>query len=162
MVGMVSKSKSRRKSKPSTQGRGGESELGDSRGRDFEEDYGYYGSFSYPDFREYELEDARRNSFAQRQSLSVSSLDGVLEEIESQLADIEAEKRRAGGVEDAVVECVALEDLPAVIQTIAIAREDARLGFEDEMGYGTQEIKDVAPMLVDLFHLAQVLAQEAL
>jgi len=43
---------------------------------------------------------------------------------------MKVEKGRAGGVGDAVVECVALEDLPAVIQTIAIAREDARSGLK--------------------------------
>jgi hypothetical protein len=54
-----------------------------------------------------------------------------------------------------------LEDLPPVVQTIATAREDARLEFEDEMGYGSQETDNVAPMLVDLFALAQLLAQES-
>jgi len=90
------------------------------------------------------------------------SLDGVSEEVERQLADMKAKKRRAGGVGDTVIECVALEDLPPVIQTIAIAREEARLELEDEMGYGTSEIEEVAPMLVDLFDLAQLLAREAL
>lgn len=103
----------------------------------------------------------------ERSSLADSDLSGSLwygvsEEVEGQLGDMKAERRRAGGVGDAVVECVALEDLPAVIQTIAIAREDARLGFEDEVGYGTEEIEDAAPMLVDLFQLAQVLAREGL
>lgn len=107
------------------------------------------------------LEAVERSSLADS-NLSGSLLDGVSEEVERQLADVRTEKGRAGGVGDAVVECVALEDLPAVIQTIAIAREDARLGFEDEMGHGTEEIEDVTPMLVDLFQLAQVLAQGAL
>jgi len=87
-------------------------------------------------------------------------LDGVSEEVGRQLVDIKAEKRRAGGAGGAVVECVALEDLPAVIQTIAISREDARLECEDEVGYETPEIEDMVPMLVDLFDLAQLLAQE--
>ena len=89
-------------------------------------------------------------------------LDGVSEEVNHQLVDIKAEKRRAGGMGGAVVECVALEDLPAVIQTIAaIAREDAWFECEDEMGYETPpEIEDMVPMLVDLFDLAQLLAQE--
>lgn len=87
-------------------------------------------------------------------------LDGVSEEVDRQLVDIKAEKRRAGGIGGVVVECVALEDLPPVIQTIAISREDARLECEDEAGYETPEIEDVVPMLVDLFDLAQLLAQE--
>jgi hypothetical protein len=107
------------------------------------------------------LEAVERTSLADSVH-SGSLLDGVSVEVERQLVDMKAEKERAGGVADAVVECVALEDLPAVIQTIAIAREDARLGFEDEVGYGTEEIEDMAPMLVDLFQLAQVLAQEVL
>ena len=89
-------------------------------------------------------------------------LNGASEELEGQLADMKAERRRVGEVGDVVVECVALEDLPAVIQTIAIAREDARLRFEEEVGYGTEQIEEVAPMLVDLFQLAQLLAQEVL
>lgn len=107
------------------------------------------------------LEAVERSSLVDS-DLSGSLLDGVSEEVERQLADVKTEKRRAGGVGDVVVECVGLEDLPAVIQTIAIAREDARLGFEDGMDYRTEEIEDVAPMLVDLFQLAQVLAQETL
>ena len=85
-------------------------------------------------------------------------LDGVSEEVGRQLVDIKVEEKRAGG---AVVECVALEGLPAVIQTIAaIAREDARLECEDEVGYETPEIEDMVPMLVDLFDLAQLPARE--
>jgi len=88
-------------------------------------------------------------------------LDGDYEEVDRQLVDIKVGKRRAGGMGGAVVECVALEDLPAVIQTIAaIAREDAWFECEDEMGYETPEIEDVVPMLADLFDLAQPLAQE--
>ena len=91
------------------------------------------------------------------------ALDGISEELERQLAGIKGEKeRREGGVGDTVVGCVALEDLPPVIQAIAVAREDARLEFEEEMGYGSPEDEDVAPMLVDLFGLAQLLAQETL
>lgn len=103
----------------------------------------------------------------ERTSLTDSSasgwLDDVSEEVEHQLAERKAEKRRASGMEAtaAVVECVALEDLPAVIQTIAIGREDARVEFEEEMGYETPEIEDIAPMLVDLFDLARLLAQES-
>ena len=71
-------------------------------------------------------------------------------------------KRREGGVGDVVVECVALEDLPPVIQAIVVAREDARLELEEEMGYGSPESEDVTPVLVDLFDLAGLLAQETL
>lgn len=90
------------------------------------------------------------------------ALDGISEEVERQRVDVKAGKRREGGAGDAVVECVAVEDLPPVVQTIAIAREDARLEFEEEMGCGSPENEDVAPMLVDLFSLAQLLAQEVL
>jgi len=93
-----------------------------------------------------ELLEAVERSSLTDSVVSGSVLDGASEEVERQLADMKVEKGRAGGVGDAVVECVALEDLPAVIQTIAIAREDARLGFEDEVGCGTEEIEDVAPM----------------
>lgn len=89
------------------------------------------------------------------------ALDGISEEDERRLSDIKAGKRREGGSGDAVVECVALEDLPPVIQTIAIAREDARLEFEEEAGYGSLKNENVAPMLVDLFDLAEMLAHEA-
>ncbi|KAF9643845.1 hypothetical protein BDM02DRAFT_3122854 [Thelephora ganbajun] len=106
------------------------------------------------------LEAVERSSLADS-DVSLS-LDGISKEVDHQLLDVRAGKRREGGVGDPVVECVALEDLPPVIQTIAIAREDARLGLEDETGHGTPEIEDVAPMLVDLFDLAQLLAQEAL
>lgn len=109
-----------------------------------------------------ELLDAMERSSLADSDVSRSLFDGVSEEIGHRLADVRAEKRRAGVVGDAVVESVALEDLPAVIQTIAIAREDARLGFEDEVGYRTEEIEDAAPILVDLFQLAQVLVQENL
>ena len=99
-----------------------------------------------------------------RSSLTDSNVSGLLggvsEEVYRQLVDIKAEKRRAGGMGGTVVECIALEDLPPVIQTIAIAREDARLECEDEVGYETLEIEDVVPMLVDLFDLARLLAQE--
>ena len=107
------------------------------------------------------LEAVERSSLVDS-DLSESLLEGVSEGAERHLADMKAERERAGGVRDAVVECVALEDLPAVIQTIAIAREDARLGFEDEVGRGTGETENVAPMFVDLFQLAQVLAQGAI
>lgn len=129
----------------------------------------YREAASLPDTREREsieeqidelLEEVERSSLADSDVSAL--LDGVSEDVERQLVDVKAGKRRAGGVGDAVVECVALEDLPAVIQTIAIAREDARLEFEDEMGYETPEIEDVAPMLVDLFDLAQLLAREGL
>ena len=90
------------------------------------------------------------------------ALDGISEEVERQLVDIKAEKRREGGVGDVVVECVALEDLPPVIQAIVVAREDARLELEEEMGYGSPESEDVTPVLVDLFDLAGLLAQETL
>jgi len=90
------------------------------------------------------------------------SLDGISEEVDRQLIDIKAGKRKAGGMGRRVVECMALEDLPPVIQTIAITREDARLELEDEMGYETPEIEDVAPMLVDLFDLVHLLVQEGL
>jgi hypothetical protein len=100
----------------------------------------------------------------ERSSLSDSdvsgALDGISEEAERQLVDMNAEKRGYSVIRSAVVECVALEDLPPVVQTIATAREDARLEFEEEMGYGSQETDNVAPMLVDLFGLAQLLAQE--
>ena len=90
------------------------------------------------------------------------ALDEVSEEVNRRLADLKAEKQREGRVGDVLVECVALEDLPPVIQTIAIAREDARLEFEEEMGHGVEEIETDAPMLVDLFELAKVLAQGSL
>ena len=100
----------------------------------------------------------------ERSSLSDSdasgALDGASEEVERQLVDMRAEKRGYRVIRSAVVECVALEDLPPVVQTIATAREDARLEFEEEMGYGSPEPDNVAPMLVDLFGLAQLLAQE--
>ena len=107
------------------------------------------------------LEEVERTSLTH--SNASGWLDDVSEEVEGQLVDMKAEKRRAGEMEAAaaVVECVALEDLPAVIQTIAIAREDARLELEDEVGYETPEIEGVAPMLVDLFDLAQLLVQES-
>jgi hypothetical protein len=102
----------------------------------------------------------------ERSSLSDSdasgALDGISEEVERQLVDMKAEKRGYSVIRSAVVECVALEDLPPVVQTIATAREDARLEFEEEMGYGSQETDNVAPMLVDLFALAQLLAQETM
>lgn len=91
-----------------------------------------------------------------------ATLEGISEEAERQLVDVKAGKRREGGVGDAVVECVALEDLPPAIQKIAIAREDARLEFEEQTGYRSPENENVAPMLVDLFGLAQLLAQEIL
>ena len=102
------------------------------------------------------LEAMERSSLAE--SDFSGSLDEASEEVERQIAEIKAGKRKA----DAVIECVALEDLPPVIQTIAIAREDARLEFEDEMGFEIEEIGNVAPILVDLFELAKVLAQETL
>lgn len=108
-----------------------------------------------------ELLDAVERSSLTGSDIS-GSLDGVSEEVERQLVDIKAGKNRASRMGDKIVECVALEDLPPVIQTMAIAREDARLELEGEMGYGTPEIEDVAPMLVDLFDLAQLLAQETL
>ena len=99
----------------------------------------------------------------ERSSLADSDvLDGISEEVGRQLVDIKAEKRKADWIGGAVAECVALEDLPPVIQTIAISREDARLECEDEVGYETPEIEDVAPMLVDLFDLAQLLAQDGM
>lgn len=108
-----------------------------------------------------ELLDAVERSSLTGSDMS-GALDGISDEVEDQLGDVKAGKRRAGGAGDTVVECVALEDLPPVIQTIAIAREDARLEFEEEMGYGSLENGDVAPMLVDLFALAQFLAQGTL
>ena len=108
-----------------------------------------------------ELLDAVERSSLAGSEMS-GTLDGVSEEVERQLADVKAGKRREGGVGDAVVECVALEDLPPAIQKIAIAREDARLEFEEETGYGTPENENAVPVLVDLFGLAQLLAQENL
>ena len=108
-----------------------------------------------------ELLDAVERSSLADSEMS-GELDGVSEEVERQLADVKAGKRREDGVGDAVVECVALEDLPPAIQKIAISREDARLEFEEEMGCGSLETGNVAPMLVDLFGLAQLLAQERL
>ena len=104
------------------------------------------------------LEAVERSSLAE--SDFSGSLDGASEELERQLADMNAE--RTGEAGNALIECVALEDLPPVIQTIAIAREDARLECEDETGYEIDEIEVEAPMLVDLFELAKVLAQDAL
>ena len=139
--------------------------------------YGPYPGFQ-PQYREAtSLPDIRKSASVEEQieelleaversSLADSDLSGTLdvvsEEVERQIADMKAEKRRAGEVGDALIECVALEDLPPVVQTIAIAREDARLGFEDEMGYEIEEIEAEAPILVDLFELAKILAQEAL
>lgn len=107
------------------------------------------------------LEEVERTSLTD--SNGSGWLNDVSEEVEYQLAERKAEKRRADETEvtATVAECVALEDLPAVIQTIAISREDARLEFEDEIGYETPEIEDMVPMLVDLFDLAQLLAQES-
>ena len=128
-------------------------------------DYGPYHGFQ-PEYREAtSLPDIRKNTSVEEQ------IDELLKAVERSslaepdLTDMKSEKRRAGSVGDAVVECVALEDLPPVIQTIAIAREDARLEFEDEseMGHEIDEIETgVAPILVDLFELAKVLAQETL
>ena len=125
----------------------------------------YRGVTSLPDIRMHTPVEEQIDELleaVERSSLTDSDvsgmLDGVSEEVDRQLVDIKAEKRRAGGTGGAVVECVALEDLPAVIQTIAIAREDARLECED--GDETPEIEDMVPMLVDLFDLAQLLAQE--
>jgi len=71
VLGMIPRSKSRGK-KASAQEQVGklEREYGrvDSRGRSFEDDY---GNSSYPDFRGYELGDARYNSFARIQGPSV-------------------------------------------------------------------------------------------
>ena len=106
------------------------------------------------------LDAVERSSLAD--SDTSGALDEVSEEVERQLADVRAGKRREGGVGDVVVECVALEDLPPAIQKIAIAREDARLELEEEVGCGSSESGNVAPMLVDLFGLAQLLAQENL
>jgi len=129
----------------------------------------YREAASLPDIRTRASVEEQINELLEavkRSSLTDSNVSGPLgdvsEEVERQLADMKADKRRAGGIGDPVVECVALEDLSLVIQRIAIAREDARLELEDEMGYGTPEIEEVAPMLVDLFDLAQLLAQEAL
>lgn len=108
-----------------------------------------------------ELLDAVERSSLADSEMS-AGLDGASEEVERQLADVKAGKRREGGVGDAVVECVALEGLPPAIQKIAIAREDVRLEFEEEMGCKSSETGRVAPMLVDLFGLAQLLAQEDL
>jgi hypothetical protein len=122
---------------------------------------------SLPDIRMHTLVEEQIDELleaVERSSLTDSNapglLDGISEEVDRQLVDIKAGKRRAGGIGGAVVECVALEDLPPVIQTIAISREDARLECEDEMGYETPEIEDMVPMLVDLFDLAKLLAQE--
>ena len=104
------------------------------------------------------FDEVERSSLAD--SETSGALDGVSEEVERQLADVKAGKRREGGVGDVVVECVALEDLPPAIQKIAIAREDARLEFEEEMGCASLETGNVVPMLVDLHGLAQLLAQE--
>ena len=106
------------------------------------------------------LDEVERSSLAD--SDTSGALDGVSEEVDRQLTDVKAGKRREGGVGDAVVECVALGDLPPAIQKIAIVREDARLELEEEMGYGSPEDDHVAPMLVDLFGLAQLLAHENL
>ena len=108
-----------------------------------------------------ELLDAVERSSLADSEMS-GSLDGISEEVERHLTDVRAGKRREGGVGDTVVECVALEDLPPAIQKIAIAREDARLELEEEIGYGSSETENVAPMLVDLFGLDQLLAQEDL
>ena len=104
------------------------------------------------------LDAVERSSLAD--SDASGALDGVSEEVDRQLADVKAGKRRESGVGDAVVGSVALENLPPAIQKIAIAREDARLELEEEIGYGSSETGNVAPMLVDLFGLAQLLAQE--
>ena len=124
---------------------------------------------SLPDIRAYAPVEEQIDELleaVERSSLTDSNvsgpLDGISEEADRQRMDVKAEKGRAGGIGDVVVECVALEDLPPVIQTIAIAREDGRLELEDEMDHEIPEIEDVAPVLVDLFDLAQLLVQEAL
>lgn len=104
------------------------------------------------------LEAVERSSLAE--SDFSESLDGASEEVERQLADMNAQM--VGDAGNALIECVALEDLSPVIQTIAIAREDARLDCEDETGYEIDGIEVEAPVLVDLFELAQVLAQDSL
>ena len=128
-------------------------ERGREREREYERKYrreqSSEGGYGYPDFGGYEFGDARYNSFPRMKGASARirhtpveeqidelleavDVDGlgcvrdVSEEVDRQLVDIKAEKGRAGGVGGAVVECVALEDLPAVIQTIAIAREELR------------------------------------
>ena len=71
-------------------------------------------------------------------------LDGVSEEVDHQLVDVKAEKRRQ-------------------LQSLERMRGSSSSGGCIEMGYETPEIEDMAPMLVDLkFDLAPLLAQEGL